>query len=333
METPERSLAIIVFGLSMLNLSPQSFEAMTRSIRLTEFTATRDEDRAQLEGYVRDGQKALLTSPDCIRCETFADMDDPRKVVALEVWTGPIARFEAARAIPTAAVQGAMSLMTSPPLSRNFTDRLGHGARQKQPSLASLNVALIIASVRQERVGPIIAEWFLPILSADSRYTVQIIDLAEIDLPSALPGDPADLSIMEKRPAQLQSTSATLEAADAIIVITPEYNHGLPASIKHFIDWHFTEWQNKPVAAIGYGGLGGGIRAFENLRVVMAELRATVIRDSITFNRPWELFAEDGSLLGPVEYLEAAKVLLDRLAWWAGTLRHGREFTERGARS
>jgi NAD(P)H-dependent FMN reductase len=310
----------------MLNLSSQSFAAMTRSIRLTEFTATIEEKRAQLEGYVRDGQKALLTSPDCIRCETFADVDDPRKIVALEVWTGPKARSEVARAIPTAAVQGAMSLMASPPLSRNLTDTTAPVDGNGQLQHASLSVALIIASVRQERMGPVIAKWFLSILSGDSRFTVHIIDLADIDLPPALPADPGDLSIIAKRPAQLQATSATLKEADAMIVITPEYNHGLPGSIKHFIDWHFAEWQDKPVAAIGYGGLGGGIRAIENLRVVMAELRATVIRDSITFNRPWELFAEDGALMAPSEHTTAAGVLLNRLAWWAGTLRHGRRF-------
>lgn len=298
---------------------------MVFSIRLTEFSAADPQNRTRLEGYVRQGQAALLSSPQCLGCETLLDADDPRTVVAIEAWTDPEARSEAAKTIPEYAVRGAMSVMEGAPTSRNLTGPIAGLDGRSRPDSTLIRVAVIIGSVRRERFAPIIAQWLLPLLTQDPRYDVEVIDLADIDLPATLPENPADLMEREKRPAQLQATSSSLSAADAIVVITPEYNHGLPAALKHFIDWHFVEWQTKPVAAIGYGGLGGGIRAIENLRLVLAELHATVIRDTVTFNSPWELFSEEGTLVEAERPAQAAAILLDRLAWWARTLRQGRK--------
>lgn len=294
------------------------------SIRLTEFTAARPEQRNLLEGFVRDGQRALVQSPDCLGCEAFHDADDPSRIVAIERWTDLDARHAAARLIPPAVVQGAMALMRQAPLSRSFTATGADASAVAAVPVRRINVGLIVASVRNERFGPIVANWFGAIIAADKRFNVEVIDLAAVDLPAALPADPGDLSVMEKRPAHLRPVSAALGKADAFVIVTPEYNHGLPASLKHFIDWHFVEWQRKPAAAIGYGGLGGGIRAIENLRLVLAELHATVIRDTVTLNAPWELFAENGDLLDPTRPTQAARLLCDSLAWWATTLREGR---------
>jgi len=53
-----------------------------------------------------------------------------------------------------------------------------------------------------------------------------------------------------------------------------------PAVLKHLVDWHFTEWQAKPVGFVSYGGHGGGLRAIEQLRLVFAELHAVTVTDS-----------------------------------------------------
>ena len=178
------------------------------------------------------------------------------------------------------------------------------------------------------RHAPAVFEEFGAIIARDERFAVETIDLATVDLPAALPADPADLAVPDRRPPQLRETSAALSNADAFVMVTPEYNHGMPASLKHFIDWHFVEWHRKPVAAIGYGGLGGGLRAIENLRLVMAELHAIVIRDTVTFNAPWELFSEAGDLLAPDRAVHASEALRDSLAWWASALRRGRSAGE-----
>lgn len=56
----------------------------------------------------------------------------------------------------------------------------------------------------------------------------------------------------------MKAVTARLTDADAFIIVTPEYNHSYPASVKALVDWHFTQWTAKPVAFVSYGGVAGG---------------------------------------------------------------------------
>jgi NAD(P)H-dependent FMN reductase len=113
-----------------------------------------------------------------------------------------------------------------------------------------------------------------------------------------------------------------LEQADAFVVVTPEYNHGYPASLKQAIDLAKRPWQAKPVGFVSYGGLSGGLRAVEQLRLVFAELHATTVRDTVSLHSPWSAFEAGGA--GPAGADAAAQILLDRLAWWGSALRRAR---------
>jgi NAD(P)H-dependent FMN reductase len=179
-----------------------------------------------------------------------------------------------------------------------------------------LNIAVIIGSVRDGRFGPTVAEWFLS--QVGDPFAVDVIDLVDVRLPLNMPsygGQPsADTAEV------LQSLTPRLEKADAFVVITPEYNHSYPASLKNLIDWHFTQWQAKPVALVSYGGQSGGRDAIEHLRHVFAELHAMTLRDTISITRYFEQFGADGQLIDPTELNAAAKSLLTQLAWWTTAL-------------
>ncbi|WP_324603515.1 NAD(P)H-dependent oxidoreductase [Streptomyces sp. SPB074] len=108
------------------------------------------------------------------------------------------------------------------------------------------------------------------------------------------------------------------------MVVTPEYNHSYPASLKNVIDWHNPQWHAKPVAFVSYGGLSGGLRAVEHLRPVFAEVHAVTVRDTISFHGARERFAEDGSPKDPESVNTAAETLLTRLEWWARSLAESR---------
>jgi NAD(P)H-dependent FMN reductase len=108
------------------------------------------------------------------------------------------------------------------------------------------------------------------------------------------------------------------------VVITPEYNHSFPASLKNLIDWHHTQWQAKPVGFVSYGGLGGGLRAVEQLRLVFAELHAMTVRDSVSLHGPWSGLGEDGKPRDPAVCEGAAKGMVDQLVWWGRALRTAR---------
>ncbi|MCY0929238.1 NAD(P)H-dependent oxidoreductase [Streptomyces sp. H27-H1] len=179
-----------------------------------------------------------------------------------------------------------------------------------------LRVAVIIASVREGRFGPIIANWFTGVAGQRENLTIDVIDLIEHDLPNQLSQAPSD-----EVKAILAGVSPRLAAADAFVVVTPEYNHSFPASLKTLIDWHTTEWQAKPVGFVGYGGLAGGMRAVEQLRQIFAECHMVTVRDTVGFHGPWGQFDEQGNLIDPTQADAAAKTLLDSIEWWGTALK------------
>ncbi len=108
------------------------------------------------------------------------------------------------------------------------------------------------------------------------------------------------------------------------MIVTPEYNHSFPGPLKTALDNAHAEWHAKPVAFVSYGGLSGGLRAVEALRLVVAELHMVGIRATVSFHLAHSQFGEDALPIAPEAPTAAAKELLDQLAWWAGTLDRGR---------
>jgi NAD(P)H-dependent FMN reductase len=182
----------------------------------------------------------------------------------------------------------------------------------------NLRLAVIIGSAREGRSGPAVASWFVDEAKSFGLFDVDIIDLAEVELPLSLTQRP------EPGPAKvLAEVSGRLESADAFIVITPEYNHSFSAQLKNLIDWHRTPWAAKPIGFVCYGGLSGGLRAVEQLRGVFSELHATTIRDTVSFHGIREKFGDDGRLQ-TAEAAIPAKTMLEKLSWWALALKDAR---------
>ncbi|MFH9608938.1 NADPH-dependent FMN reductase [Streptomyces sp. NPDC017448] len=191
---------------------------------------------------------------------------------------------------------------------------------------APLKVAVILGSNRDGRFGPVVAAWFLARAAGHPGIETDLIDVVEADLPTAITFSPRP-----EEAARLGAVSARLAAADAFVVLTPEYNHSFPAPLKNLIDWHNAEWQAKPVAFVGYGGISGGLRAIEHLRQVFAELHTVTIRDTVSFHNAGALFDDQGRHLEPEPADAAAKTLLDQLVWWGTALRDARSLRPYGA--
>ncbi|MFE0171191.1 NADPH-dependent FMN reductase [Streptomyces sp. NPDC059002] len=178
-----------------------------------------------------------------------------------------------------------------------------------------LRVAVIVASTREGRFAPTVTDWFTRQTARREDLDVDVIDLADARLPDGL---------SERPGPEVADITPRIDAADAFVIITPEYNHSFPATLKTAIDWHYAEWRAKPVGFVSYGGLAGGLRAVEQLRQVFAELHAVTVRDSVSFHGAWNCFDESGELTEPTIPLTAAKAMLDQLAWWGHTLREGK---------
>ncbi|WP_433759438.1 NADPH-dependent FMN reductase [Nocardia sp. CA-135398] len=184
----------------------------------------------------------------------------------------------------------------------------------------SLKLAVIIGSVREGRFAPTVANWFVEEAARHGRFEIDLIDLAEADLPLALPAVPPAMQPDPERPAGMTDLSRRLGEADAFVILTPDYNRSYPAALKAAIDWHFTQWDSKAIGFVGYSGGSGGLLAIEHLRQVFNELNAHTVRNYVSFPRYYLLFDAEGKLLDPTEPAAAAQAMLDQLHWWASAL-------------
>lgn len=160
------------------------------------------------------------------------------------------------------------------------------------------------------------AQWALDRAERCADVVVDAVDLRDHAIP-------ADL-----RPSRAGERLAwPIGAADAVLVVSCEYNHGYPASLKLAIDAVREQWAAKAVGFVSYGGLAGGLRAVEQRRQVFSELHAVTVRDTESFHLPHGRIDPDGRISDPelAGLAEAAAdVLLDRLVWWGRALRAAR---------
>lgn len=178
-----------------------------------------------------------------------------------------------------------------------------------------LTLTVIIGSTRTGRFGPTVARWFADRVGDRSEFDLNVVDLAETWLPDVLDVE------TDESPRAVRDLAPWLDAADAFVVVTPEYNHSFPASLKNAVDWFTDEWRAKPVGYVSYGGLSGGLRAVEALRLVFDELHATSVRSGVAFPNYPELFDDRGELADPKRHEHAADTMLDELVWWGEALR------------
>ncbi|WP_415949758.1 NADPH-dependent FMN reductase [Streptomyces sp. KLOTTS4A1] len=183
---------------------------------------------------------------------------------------------------------------------------------------------MITGSVRRGRFGPVVADWFAGQAKAHGGFEVEVVDLATVDLPLALPEVPPAMDPDPERPEGMLALTRALAEADAIVVVTPDYNRSIPGSLKQAVDWHFTEWQRKAIGFVGYSGASGGLLAIEHLRQIFNELGAHTVRDHVSFPRYYEHFTADGGWAAPEQAGPEAEAMLAELVWWGQALRAAR---------
>ena len=126
---------------------------------------------------------------------------------------------------------------------------------------------IIVGSVRPGRIGLPIAEWVKRV-TAERSNSVQIdfVDLAELALPFM--DEPNHPSMRQYTKQHTLDWSARVDARDAFVFVTPEYNHSYSPALKNAIDFLGQEWWRKPVGFVSYGGVSGGTRGVVALEPV-----------------------------------------------------------------
>jgi len=160
-----------------------------------------------------------------------------------------------------------------------------------------MKLMIIWGSSREGRNGGVVAEWVKRHAEADSRLEVDFVDLKELNLPFFdEPLSPFTLADQGKEYTHPEGKAwaERVGRAEAVLLVTPEYNHGPPAVLKNALDWVGREWADKPVAFISYGSTAGGARAVEQLRSITIELGLVQVANAIHFFFYRQAFNDQG---------------------------------------
>jgi NAD(P)H-dependent FMN reductase len=142
----------------------------------------------------------------------------------------------------------------------------------------------------------------------------EIVDIEDYKLP--LLDEPAPPSMHQYSKPHTKVWSEKIASLDAYIFVTPEYNHATSAALKNAIDYLFHEWNNKAAGFVGYGG-AGGLRAVENLRLVMGEIEIADVRAQVALSMFTDF--ENFTTFKPHEqHDKAVHLMADQVITWGG---------------
>lgn len=192
--------------------------------------------------------------------------------------------------------------------------------------MEKLKIKIILASVRNNRFGDKPANWIAALASQMPEFDAELLDLKDYALPIFAEGtSPSQITGDYGKP-EIDRWAKKIAEADGFVFVTPEYNHGYPASLKNNLDYLYKEWNKKPMCVVAYGGTGGA-RSTEQLRTISVELQMVPIRNTVHIFNPWTLSEMDGSLkAGALDsYVPGAQNMLTQLSWWASVLKEARK--------
>jgi NAD(P)H-dependent FMN reductase len=178
----------------------------------------------------------------------------------------------------------------------------------------SLTIPLLLGTTRIGRQSAHVAAYVHAVMRAADGVTAPLLDLSELDLPVM----ELRLADMADPPPGLVEFSATIAAADALMIVTPEYKNGYPGSLKNALDYLVAGiLRRKPVAicTVSSGGFGG-INCLAQLRLVILAMGGLPIAETLPISDVRSVFAADGTLLRPA-FDAKARSFVDDLCWYA----------------
>jgi NAD(P)H-dependent FMN reductase len=178
---------------------------------------------------------------------------------------------------------------------------------------------IVIASTRPGRGGEAVARWFRDWAGEHGGFALTVVDLAEFRLP--LLDEPNHPRLRQYTNRHTHEWSEMVDGADAFVFVTPEYNHGYPASLKNAIDYLHHEWRYKPVGFVSYGGVAAGTRSVEQLQQVVTAVRLMPVIEQVNIPFYQQFIDEDGVVQANEVMEQAADTMLEQLLALEATLR------------
>lgn len=190
-----------------------------------------------------------------------------------------------------------------------------HDARAR----VSLYIPLLLGTVRDERKSEWVAQAVLERIRAREGAESRLFDPRELPFGNLVHREWE----MRERPPAVDEFVREMARADGFLVVSPEYNYGYPGTLKNMLDAVYDEWNRKPFAIVGVGGISGGLRMIEHLRAVVAGLGAVSVPHSVPVQFVGKTWGPQGPTDG-VDWAPRFDKLLDELLWYAKALKAAR---------
>jgi NAD(P)H-dependent FMN reductase len=187
-------------------------------------------------------------------------------------------------------------------------------------TVAKPTLHVVVASTRPGRRGPLVGAWFLEQARRHGAFDVELVELADMELP--LLDEPAHPRLGDYEHEHTRAWSAVVDRADAYVFVTPEYDHGAPASLVNALQYLVREWAYKAAGFVSYGGVSAGTRGVQMAKQLLAALRMMPVPDTVAIPFFARHIDGESGAFDPGEVQEqAARVMLDELLRWTTALR------------
>jgi NAD(P)H-dependent FMN reductase len=177
---------------------------------------------------------------------------------------------------------------------------------------------VLIASTRPGRIGPTIAAWFVGRAREYGAFEIEVVDLAEVNLPFM--DEPNHPILRQYTKEHTFRWSDLVDSADAFVFVMPEYNYGFNAQLKNALDYLNWEWRYKPVGFVSYGGVAAGTRAVQMIKPVLTTLRMMPLVEGVHIPFFSNFINEDGQFEANAELETGADAMLAELRRWTDAM-------------
>ncbi len=184
-----------------------------------------------------------------------------------------------------------------------------------------VRIAIILGSTRPGRNGEAVAKWVFENAKKRNDAEFELVDLKDYPLPLLDEPVPPSMGIYSHE--HTKQWSRKIDSFDGFIFVTPEYNHGTSAALKNAIDFLYKEWNNKAAGFVAYGS-AGGVRAVENLRLVMGELQVADVRAQVMLSLRTD-FKNHKEFAPDPHHEKTMETVIDQVIAWSGALQPLRE--------
>jgi NAD(P)H-dependent FMN reductase len=191
-------------------------------------------------------------------------------------------------------------------------------------------IGIVISSIRANRFADKPAQWIKDIADKRNDLDFEIVDLRDYNLP--LFAEAASPAYAPPKNDEARRWGARLAGLDGLIFVTAEYNRSITGALKNALDYAYKEFNRKPAAFVGYGGVGGA-RAVEQLRLITVELQMAPTRGGVHISmEPFVAVMKGEKTLADFDHLNTgANTMLDEFAWWVHALKAARVASAKAA--